>query len=554
MNHSLTTWQLVKIMTKSVRHLIPHILIAVSFAVMGFLVTLLIPALLVHLVWQALEGETLAWYYLGALILLALSRGLFRYGEHYFGHYVAFRTLADFRKAVFTKLVKLTPAKLDRQDSGHLLKMIGEDIEAMEVFFAHTLPPILTATTTTLILMVYYLRLSGFIALVAFLTYLGLAVILPKVFAERLQPLLKRQTEKRRDYLSLFSDSLKGMKELLQFNQAKAYFEQLEDKSQSVNAIEQKVAVANHNQLTATFFLVGLSIMTVASLAFWHYQENQISLLDMTTVIIVFSTSFAPYLELSRLPLGFKRAINAANQVYTLLEEPELDRSGAQLQEPIEGIVFNNVSFSYDNRSHLIYDNVSVRFDKNKIIGLVGPSGSGKSSLMKLIMRWYNVNHGEVLLNNTTINSFSGHSVQEQIAYIPQHPQLFSQTLRENLLLGKTGISDDEILAASAKCRIKDRILALPNGLDTRIKTEQPLFSAGEMQRLELTRALLKKAECYIFDEPTSHLDSLNEASFLQVVREHCKGYVFLISHRDSTVSSADEIYRVDNKRLIKIK
>ena len=554
MNHSLTTWQLVKTMTKSVRHLIPHILIAVSFAVMGFLVTLIIPAMLVDLAWKALEGQTIDWYYLGILILLALSRGLFRYGEHYFGHYVAFRTLADFRKAVFAKLVKLTPAKLDRQDSGHLLKMIGEDIEAMEVFFAHTLPPILTATTTTVLLMLYYLRLSGYIAIVAFVTYLGLAVLLPKLFANRLQPLLKTQTEKRRDYLSLFSDSLKGMKELLQFNQAKAYFEQLEEKSQSVNAIEQKVAVANHGQLTATFLLVGLSIMTIASLAFSHYQNNQIGLLDMTTVIIIFSTSFAPYLELSRLPLGFKRAINAANQVYTLLDEPEIDRSGAKLQEPINAIAFDKVAFSYDQRSQLIYDHIDIHFAKHKIIGLVGPSGSGKSSLMKLIMRWYNVNQGQVLLNQSNINSFSGHSIQEQIAYIPQHPQLFSQTIRENLLLGKTDITDAEILEAAAKCRIKDRIMALPDGLDTLVKAEQQLFSAGEMQRLELTRALLKNAECYIFDEPTSHLDSLNEASFLQVIREHCKGYVFLISHRDSTVSSADELYRVDNKRLIKIR
>lgn len=554
MNHSLTTWQLVKTMASSVKHLIGHIVIAVGFAVSGFVVTLAIPALLIRLCWQALSGHSISWSYLWLLIGLALLRGLCRYGEHYFGHYVAFRTLADFRKAVFAKLVRLAPAKLDRQDSGHLLKMIGEDIEAMEVFFAHTLPPVLTASLTTLLLMGYYLTISWQIAGVALLTYLGLAVYLPKRFATRLQPLLLAQTEERRRYLSLFSDSLRGMTELVQFGQVKQQFEHLDTESQLVNHKEQEVAVANYRQTTATFLLVGLSIMAIATLAFSAYQTGKVSLFEMTILIVVFSNSFAPYLELSRLPLGFKRAINAANQVYSLLEETESDRSGHTLTGSIDRICLEEVDFSYDNRSQLIFENLNQVFDKNCIIGLVGQSGSGKSSLMKLIMRWYDVTQGQILLNDVSNCQLSATSIQDKIAYIPQHAQLFSQTIRENLVLGNDSITDDAIWEAAEKCQIKDRLLALPDGLNTVITAEKALFSAGEKQRLELTRALLKQADCYIFDEPTSHLDSLNEAAFLQVIRHSCQGYIFLISHRDSTVSCADQIFKVADRQLTRIK
>lgn len=537
-------------MAMSVKDLAFYIILAVLFAVSGFLTTLLIPSLILQLAWLALDGQSPSGIYLLGLIGLALARGLFRYGEHYFGHYVAFRSLYKFRVKVFSKLRRLAPAKLDSKDSGHLLKMIGEDIEAMEVFFAHTLPPLLTATLVTIGLAFYYFRLSPLIGVVALVTYAILAIALPKLFAQRLHLLLSSQNQARLSYLSVFSDSLRGMKELLQFAKTEHAFRQLNEQSKFVNQKEKEVAVTTYMQASLTFLVIGLAILLVALLAFKAYLSGQIGLQETATLIVLFATSFAPYLELSRLPLGFKRAINAARQVYGLLDEPEIDRSGRDLSSELTTIKLEKVSFTYPNREQEIFNQLTHTFPKHQIIGLLGKSGSGKSTLMKLIMRWYDTTKGAILLNGNPVTDLSGRSVQDKIAYIPQIPQIFSQTIRENLTLGDPTISDAFILEMAEKCRIKERILASKDGLDTLLNSEQELFSAGELQRLELTRALIKQAECYIFDEPTSNLDSLNEASFLQVIREHCKGYVFLISHRQSTISCADKIVRVEKGRL----
>lgn len=546
----LTTWELMRRLTALVKHLCLPYVLAVGGAVLGFCTTILIPAIIINLAWRALEGQTPSLIWLIVLLSLGFLRGFFRYVEHFFGYYVAFKTLYDFRCMVFSKLRRLAPAKLDHQDSGQLLKMIGEDIEAMEVFFAHTLPPIMTASIVTLILIVYFVTVSPFIALIALFTYVILAILLPQYSARRLQPLLKSQSQTRTKYMSKFSDSLHGMKELLQFGQIEKRLIELEADSQSVNAREKDVTVAQYLQTISTFLVIGLAILCISSLAFRMVVSHRLDLSVAVTSIVIFTTSFAPYLELSRLPLGFKRAMNAARQVFTLLDEEEFDKSGQIFNQSIDRIQLEDLSFSYPNRDQVIFESLSLVFENHKIIGLVGPSGSGKSTLMKLIMKWYETTKGSIKINQKNLSSLSGRDVQNRIAYIPQIPQLFSQTIRDNLTLGKPDISDDMILEVAMKCQIKDRILATEKGLDTVINSEQNIFSSGEQQRLELTRALLKNADCYIFDEPTSNLDSLNEAAFLHLIREHCHGYVFLISHRLSTVSCCDKIYKVSQKKL----
>ncbi|MGL4662908.1 MAG: ABC transporter ATP-binding protein, partial [Culicoidibacterales bacterium] len=542
----LTNWNVVKKMTHCIRHLIPYIGIAVIFAVCGFLMTILIPTIIIYIAWNALEGQLPSLWVLLILIVFGILRGLFRYGEHYFGHYVAFHTLADFRRLVFQKLRRLAPSHMDKQDSGALLKMIGEDIEAMEVFFAHTLPPITTALIITCILLSYYFIIYPWVAVVALLTYIVLAILLPYVFAKQLQPLLEKQTEIRQTYISLFLESLRGMRDLLQFKKEEIQFEHLDNQSQYVNQCEKKITRKSTIQTITTFLVIGLSIVLVSSLSFNAVMMQQLSVYDATLLIVIFSTSFAPYLELSRLPLGFKRAINAGRHVFSVLDIKEETKTGRQFAENIEKIQMENITFSYSSREQVIFEQMNVAFNRREIIGIIGESGVGKSTIMKLIMRWYDTSQGTILLNHKALSTLDARSVQQHFAYIPQVPQFFNQTLRENLTLGNVDISDEMIMEKAKQCRIIERIMSLPMGLDTKFNQEDMIFSAGELQRLELTRALLKEADCYIFDEPTSNLDSLNEAAFLHVIREHCKGYVFLISHRTSTVACADTVYRVE--------
>lgn len=536
------------------KKLLPVILLAVFFAVFGFLITVYIPAKIISLGFDAVNGEKLKIISLIILVVLAISRGLFRYGEHYFGHYVAFKVLADFRREIFSKLRRLAPSKLDSQDSGALLKLIGEDVEALEVFFAHTLAPITTGTIVSIILIIYYLQYNILLALIAVIVYFTLAVIIPNIFSNKLKPHLEVQQKYRKSYTSYFLESLRGMKDLLQLGVEKERFKNLSKESRIVNKKERNVAKLNFLQFSYSFLTIGFGVLAFAFVDFILVNKNVISVKGAVITLVVFSSSFAPFLELSRLPLGLGRALQAAKQTFSLLDENEpLGNDGSKEIEKINEIKFENVDFSYPKRDKMIFENLNLLFEDEKIVGLVGESGSGKSTLMKIVMKWYMAKSGKISLNEEDILEIDSRKLQEKIAYIPQFPQIFSQTIRENLVLGNDKITDEEILEIAEKCRLKDVILSTENGLDTKINSEKIIFSSGEMQRLELMRALLKRADVYIFDEPTSNLDTLNESIILNLIKENCKGMVFLISHRMSTVSFSDIVYRVENGKCFKI-
>lgn len=536
------------------KKLLPVILLAVFFAVFGFLITVYIPARIISLGFDALNGEKIKIISLIVLVIFAISRGLFRYGEHYFGHFVAFNVLADFRREIFSKLRRLAPSKLDSQDSGALLKLIGEDVEALEVFFAHTLAPITTGTIVSIILIIYYLQYNILLALIAVIVYFTLAVIIPNIFSNKLKPHLEIQQKYRKSYTSYFLESLRGMKDLLQLGVEKERFENLTKESRIVNKKERNVAKLNFLQFSFSFLTIGFGVLTFAFAEFILVNKNIIGIKDAVITLVVFSSSFAPFLELSRLPLGLGRALQAAKQTFSLLDENEpIGNDGSKEIEKLNEIKFENVDFSYPNRDKNIFENLNLHFEDKKIVGLVGESGSGKSTLMKMVMKWYMAKSGKIFLNDEDILDIDSRKLQEKIAYIPQFPQIFSQTIRENLVLGNDEITDEEILEIAEKCRLKDVILSTENGLDTKINSEKVIFSSGEMQRLELMRALLKRADVYIFDEPTSNLDTLNESIILNLIKENCKGMVFLISHRMSTVSFSDVVYRVENGKCFKI-
>ena len=536
------------------KKLLPVILLAVFFAVFGFLITVYIPARIISLGFDALNGEKINIISLIVLVVLAISRGLFRYGEHYFGHFVAFNVLADFRREIFSKLRRLAPSKLDSQDSGALLKLIGEDVEALEVFFAHTLAPITTGTIVSIVLIVYFLQYNFHLSLIAITVYFILAVIIPNVFSSKLKPHLEIQQKYRKSYTSYFLESLRGMKDLLQLGVEKERFKNLSKESRIVNKKERNVAKLNFLQFSYSFLTIGFGVLAFAFVDFILVNKNVISVKDAVITLVVFSSSFAPFLELSRLPLGFGRALQAAKQTFSLLDENEpVGNDGSKEIEKINEIKFENVDFSYPKRDKMIFENLNLHFEDEKIVGLVGESGSGKSTLMKMVMKWYMAKSGKISLNEEDILEIDSRKLQEKIAYIPQFPQIFSQTIRENLVLGNDKITDEEILEIAEKCRLKDVILSTENGLDTKINSEKIIFSSGEMQRLELMRALLKRADVYIFDEPTSNLDTLNESIILNLIKENCKGMVFLISHRMSTVSFSDIVYKVENGKCFKI-
>ncbi|HEQ1374692.1 TPA: amino acid ABC transporter ATP-binding/permease protein [Streptococcus pyogenes] len=538
-------WRLLTLM----KTLLPWIILAVGFAVMGFVITVSIPTGIAYLGLLAIRQEVIPILALYLLIALAFLRGFVHYGEHYFGHFVAFHSLAAFRNLIFKKLRALSPACLDSQDSGYLLKMIGEDIEALEVFFAHTIAPICTAILSAGLMFWYFCQSSWQLALLALATYACLAIVIPIYFANILQVLLKSQNEGRKDYLSYFLESLRSVKDLLQFQVLDEQFERLIKKSNHVNALDRNVAQAQFLQMALTFFWLGLMILAFSYMVFDGICHDSLSFDKGLLTFIAFTASFSPFLELGRLPLGFKRAMNAARNIFDLLDENVIVDEGTKQIDRLRSVSFEDLSFAYPKRQELVFKDLSVTFQEKGIIGIKGESGSGKSTLVKLIMKWYNWKTGDIFLNDRNSCLLNAAKLQDTIAYVPQTAQLFQQSIRENLTFGRQDISDESIWNLAEACGMKDRLLACKEGLDTIIKSPSD-FSAGEGQRLELMRALLKDASCYIFDEPTSNLDSLNEAILLDLIKTHCQGLVFLISHRPSTLACADHLFCVKNGSL----
>ncbi|HEP1253287.1 TPA: ABC transporter ATP-binding protein [Streptococcus pyogenes] len=538
-------WRLLTLM----KTLLPWIILAVGFAVMGFAITVSIPTGIAYLGLLAIRQEVIPILALYLLIALAFLRGFVRYGEHYFGHFVAFHSLVAFRNLIFKKLRALSPACLNSQDSGYLLKMIGEDIEALEVFFAHTIAPICTAILSAGLMFWYFCQSSWQLALLALATYACLAIVIPIYFANILQVLLKSQNEGRKDYLSYFLESLRSVKDLLQFQVLDEQFERLIKKSNHVNALDRNVAQAQFLQMALTFFWLGLMILAFSYMVFDGICHDSLSFDKGLLTFIAFTASFSPFLELGRLPLGFKRAMNAARNIFDLLDENVIVDEGTKQIDRLRSVSFEDLSFAYPKRQELVFKDLSVTFQEKGIIGIKGESGSGKSTLVKLIMKWYNWKTGDIFLNDRNSCLLNAAKLQDTIAYVPQTAQLFQQSIRENLTFGRQDISDESIWNLAEACGMKDRLLACKEGLDTIIKSPSD-FSAGEGQRLELMRALLKDASCYIFDEPTSNLDSLNEAILLDLIKTHCQGLVFLISHRPSTLACADHLFCVKNGSL----
>lgn len=525
-----------------VRHLWLRIAGAVLFAVAGYVLTLVIPALLVDWALHAVAQQSIPLWYVGILLVAAVGRGVCRYAEHYFGHDVAFRVLADCRVLVFGKLCRLAPSHLDSHDNGTLFKIIGEDIEALEVFFAHTLPPVATGLVSFVLVGTYFSSVHPALTVIAAVAYAVLVGVLPVLYANRLDGLLRHQNAQRTAYSQFFLESLKGMGDLVQYQVLSQRLEQLRHKSVAVTADEQRVAQLQMRQTTAMYAVVALFVALFTIVALGSTTGAPV---HRIVAVVVFCSSFAPFLELSRLPLGLKRALNAGRNVLAILDQSEPLDDGVQQSNTFGDVALEHVGFAYPQRDkEPVLQDVTVRFEARRhIIGLVGSSGSGKSTVLKLLMRWYDPQFGCTTLNGCDVRQIERRHVQQHFAYVPQEPHLFAQTVRENLIFTNHTADDERIWFVLAQCQLADKIRQLPQQLDTVLRMDQQQFSAGEIQRLALARAFLKDAEAYVFDEPTSNLDSLNEAAFLHIVRQHCAGMVLLVSHRASTVACADVVY-----------
>ena len=488
---------------------------------------------------------------LTALIVLAVARGALRYLEQMSGHYIAFKLLALLRDKVFSSLRRLAFVKLQDKQAGQLVSLVTNDIELLEVFYAHTIAPIMIAFFTSAILLLVFGHLSGWFVLVALAAYLTVGVILPIITTKLAREDGRRYRELVGEMNDFFLDSVRGMKEIQLFGYAKQRLNEIQQRSQKIDTAferikDQEAKVRVYTEVAVSAFNI---IMLFTGLILFSLDKIDFSAFLIGVILLM--SSYGPVIALSNLSSNLLQTLASGERVLSLLaEEPELKdvESAVDLKE-VSCIDVENVNFAYGEEQ--ILSDVCLSVKKGEILGIHGRSGSGKSTLLKLLMRFYDPKSGSIKINGETLPNINTRSLRDNMAYITQQTYIFNETIEENIRLARRDATLEEIMEAAKKASIHDFILSLPEGYQTKMTELGGNLSDGEKQRIGIARAFLHNAPIILLDEPTSNLDSLNEAMILKsLLNVKSEKLIILVSHRQSTMAICDQVIGIENGRM----
>ena len=482
--------------------------------------------------------------------LLALLRAGLRYGEQSCNHFIAFKLLALIRDKVFRALRKLCPAKLEGRGKGDLIAVITSDIELLEVFYAHTISPAAIAFLFTLILCGFIGSFHPLLGLLALAAYVTVGVFVPLLISKASGDHGIRFRTGAGELSGYVLDSLRGLTETIQYGQGQARLDGMMAKTDALSSDEEKMkAISGRNTaITNTIILLFDLAMLCASVAL--YRNGAVGYDGVLIPTIALMSSFGPCVALAALGSTLQNTFAAGNRVLDILEEePAVEEIIGRSEITFDGATAEHVTFSYGNEN--ILTDVSVEIPEHSVIGITGRSGSGKSTLLKLLMRFWSAQQGEVKLSGTSVEDINTENLRKMESFVTQETHLFHDSIRNNLRIAKLDATEEEMIAACKKASVHDFIMTLPQGYDTPVGELGDTLSGGERQRIGLARAFLHDAPLMLLDEPTSNLDSLNEAVILKSLREEKEDKtVVLVSHRESTMRIADRTYSVENGRM----
>ena len=531
---------------KIVSPLFPIMIITIVMGVIGFICSTGIPVLggvglLVYL--REITNITYSQIFFIA-IALAVLRGILRYAEQYSGHYIAFRVLAIIRDRIFTVLRKLAPAKLEGKDKGNLITLITTDIELLEVFFAHTIAPVCIAFFMAIITLSIVAHYSFIAMLVLLAGYLATSIFIPRLITKLGEDSGKKF---RADFANLTSyvlESLKGIRESMQYDNTKERIDNMQDMTAKLESTNEELK--KYEELTKA--LSDLTVIATGVIIFLYTahlsQTNGASLESVIIPTTLALSSFGPFIALSNLSNNLLQTFSSGQRVLALLEEsPQVEEVFDGKVASYQDVRMENVDFSYEKKT--IFEGLSMDFKKNKIVGILGKSGCGKSTMLKLIMRFWDVNAGNVKIGDDDVRNINTKSIRNLQSYVTQETMLFQGSIAENIKIAKHDATEQEVIEAAKKASIHEFIDKLPQKYDTPIGEAVNQLSAGEKQRISMARAFLHGAPILLLDEPTSNLDSLNEAVILKTIKKESQDKtVIVVSHRKSTLSITKDIYR----------
>ena len=544
-----------KVMYKLIGLVLPlvHVMIAaITMGVIGFLTAIFIIVLggvgLLNILGFA-TALSLKQVIIG-IVICAVLRGILRYAEQGSNHYIAFKLLALIRHKVFIKLRKLAPAKLEGKDKGNLISIITTDTELLEVFYAHTISPIIIAFITSVIMTIFIGSYNIFLGAIALVAYFIVGVIIPVWSSNQGDETGQQYRDELGDLNSYFLSSIRGINDIIQYGVGKERLDEINRRTDELET-KQKFLLkqeGSNRAVTDTAILLCSMVMLFAGCIL--YNKGQVDFTQVITPLIALMSSFGPVVAISNLSNNLFHTIAAGNRVLDLLEEePAVEEVSGKETVEFADMKLENVSFAYDDE--VILEDFNMEIKKNTIIGIYGKSGCGKSTLLKLLMRFWEVNNGAITIGGKNINEINTSDLRKMQSFVTQDTYLFNDTIANNIGIAKENATMEEIIAAAKKASIHDFIMSLPNGYDSKVGELGGNLSGGEKQRIGIARAFLHDAPMILLDEPTSNLDSLNEGIILKSLMESKENKtIIIVSHRKSTMNIADVVLDVEKNSL----
>ena len=485
------------------------------------------------------------------VLVLALLRGVLHYIEQLSNHFIAFKLLALIRDKVFKALRKLSPAKLEGRDKGNLIALITSDIELLEVFYAHTISPIAIGVLTSIIMTIFIGSFNIVLGVIALLGYITIGFIIP-YFSSKFG---KNDGMAYRDDFgklnSYFLDSLWGIKEVLQFGYGEKRAKNIETKTDNLMHINEKLK--NYEGFISALTTSAVTLFTfavlVVSIILSKDIKNNFACIIIPTIAM--ASSFGPVIALSNLSNNLFMTLASGERVLNLLKEKPIVEEVYNGEKDLEfkGLECKDIYFDYEGEE--ILNDYNLKIEPNKIIGISGKSGSGKSTLLKLFMRFWDIKKGSLQISSKDIKDINTYCLRDMESYVTQETSIFKDTIENNIKIANQNASREEVIEACKKASLHDFIMTLPNGYDTNVGELGDTLSGGEKQRIGIARSFLHNAPFILLDEPTSNLDSLNEAVILKSIKENSVNRtVVLVSHRLSTLNIADKVYKMKEDRV----
>ena len=496
-------------------------------------------------------GEAIALSYgwiIGLTIGCGVLRGLLRYFEQYSNHYIAFRLLAVLRDKIFGALRVLCPAKLESKQKGSIIAMITSDIETLEVFYAHTISPICIAVlvSTAVFLFVGFVS-SWYLALVALAGFLTIGIVVPLISSGKLKESGVKYRAEFASFSAYFLDSIKGIKDIVLNNAGEEREKEVNRRSDGLLKETKKM---KHNITcagSAIELMVSVFVLITLAVGILLVKKDMLPLGRMIIGMVTVFSSFGPVIAVGSLPGNLTQTFASGDRVLNLLaEKPAVEAVKSGKNFDYENLNVEDLSFSYDGQTEVLKD-IKMHAEKGEIIGIVGESGCGKSTFLKLLLRFWERSGGEINYDDIDIDKINTNSLLKNVTMVSQSTYLFEETIEDNLRIAKPDATPEEIENACKMASIHDFIMTLPDGYKTQVGALGDNLSAGEKQRIGLARAFLRGSELILLDEPTSNVDSINEGIILKALKEQKnKKSIILVSHRESTMAIADRIYKVD--------